>query len=90
MFQVSRFSILRLFTIYALGLEHYRYDLHPAVLMPGSNDPIGSFWVVSMWLRDSSESQVSISVHFHLINISRYDFDLTTLMPGSNDSVQAF
>ena len=85
--QVSHFVFLCLIDADVLDLERYRYNLHPAVSTPGSNDPIGSFWVVSAWLHDSTASQVSISVHFHPINVSRYNFDSTALTPGSNDPI---
>ena len=88
--QVSHFMFLCLIDTDALDLEHYRYDLQPATSTPGSNDPIGSFWVISVWLHDSAASQVSISVRFHPINISRYDFDSTTLTPGSNDPIGTY
>ena len=84
-FQVSRFSVLHLFTVDALDLEHYRYDLHPAALTPGSNDPIGSFRVISAWLHDSGVSQVSVSVCFRPINVSRFEFNTATSTPGSMD-----
>ena len=84
-FQVSRFSILRLFTIDALDLERYRYNFHPAASTPGSNDPIGSFRVVSAWLRNSGASQVSVSIHFRPINVSRFKFNMAASTPGSMD-----
>ena len=90
MSQVSHFMFLHLIDADVLDLEHYRYDLHPAMSTPGSNNPIGLFRVISMWLHDSAASQVSISVRFHLINISRYDFDSTTLTPGSNDPIGTY
>ena len=84
-FQVSRFSVLRLFTVDVLDLERYRYDFHPAASTPGSNNPIGSFRVVSAWLHDSGASQVSVSIRFHPINISRFEFNTAASTPGSMD-----
>ena len=68
--QVSHFVFLHLIDADALDLEHYRYDLHPAALTPGSNDPIGLFRVVSTWLRDSGASQVSVCMS----KVSLFDF----------------
>ena len=58
-YPVSHFVFSSLIVVETLDLELSRFDLHPAASMLGSNDPIGTFRVVSAWLCDSRAPQVS-------------------------------
>ena len=54
MSQVSRFDLLPYFVVQTLDLELYRFSLDSIALTPGSNDPIGTFQWVSVWLHGPS------------------------------------
>ena len=64
-FQVSRFDFLCYFVIDTLDL--YRLDLDAAASTPGSIDPIGMFWIVSVWLHGLDVFWVSHFDFYHLL-----------------------
>ena len=68
-----------------------RFNLDTSVSTPGSNDPIGTFQIVSRWLRNPIVSQVS---HFDVLRLadlcSVYPLDLepSVSMSWSNESIR--
>ena len=88
--QVSRFAFLRYFGIDTLDLDVYRFDLHPAVLTPESNDSIGTFGRVSGWLHCIGEYPVSCFIFSRCIDLHSFEFQSSTSTAGSMDPIQAF
>ena len=81
MSQVSHFVFLHLIDADVLDLEHYRYDLHPATSMPGSNNPIGTYGVSLGWLRKSGTSAVSDFVFSRLIDTNALNLESSIFAP---------
>ncbi|KIM53435.1 hypothetical protein SCLCIDRAFT_31915 [Scleroderma citrinum Foug A] len=53
----------------------YRSDFDPIALTPGSNDPIGTFQQVSVWLHEAHAFEVGLFNFFCLTNVYSFDFE---------------
>ena len=94
---VSGFAFLSWIGADMLDLEVYRFDLHMAALMPGSNDSISTLWRVSGWLHHACMYLVS---HFAVLSLfiidaldlELYSFDLdsSASTAGSNGPLRTF
>ena len=87
-FQVSRFDFLHYFVIDTLDLDLYRLDLDGNTSTPGSNDPMQTFRVVSVWLVSSGPFWVSLFNLLCLADICRHEFDSSTSPSTSDKSVR--
>ena len=68
----------------ALDFELYSFDLHPIALLPGPNDPMQTFRVVSGWLCYAGASTVSHFAFLSWADFYRSNFDssvLTAVLP---------
>ena len=87
-FQVSRFDFLCYFVIDTLDLDLYRLDLDGNASMPGSNDPMQTFRVVSAWLRGADPFWVSPFDLLRLADVCRHEFDSSASPSMSDKSVR--
>ena len=86
-FQVSHFAVQR-FVTDTLDLDLYRSDLDGNVLMPGSNDPMHTFHIVSAWLCCAGAFLVSHFDFWHLADSCRYNFDSSASTSTPNVSIR--
>ena len=73
-----------------LDLELCRFDFDLITSTAGSNDPIGTFGFVSVWLRTVCMSKVSHFDFSNLADFCRYKFDSSTSTSPSDESVRTF
>ena len=87
-FWVSPFTVFPFFVIETLDPDLYRSDLYFSTSTPVSNDPIGTFRVISGWLRCAGAFLVNRFVFLHLADFYSFKLEpsVSTLMP--NESVR--
>ena len=89
-YPVSPFDLLHCFVIQTLDPDLYRFDLQSSALLPGSNDLIQAFQVVSVWLRNPTAFQVSCFNFSRCFDLYRFDLDPAASTTPSNISVWTF
>ena len=85
---VSYFSFLSCFVVQTLNLELSRLDLDAATSTLGSNDPVGSFRIVSAWPHRSGVFLVGQFNFWCLANIYSFDFKSSTSMLTPNGTIR--
>ena len=85
---VSLFVFSCRFVTDTLDLDLYRSDLDGNALMPGSNDPVHTFHIVSAWLRCAGAFLVSRFDFWHLADSCTYGFDSSMSTSTPNMSIR--
>ena len=79
-----------MFPLLALATNICRSRFESTVSTPGSNDPIGTLWVIPAWLHDQIASQVDRFTVVHWTDVYRCDLDAVVSMDGCVDSMETF
>ena len=88
--QVSASAVSRWFLIDTLDLDVYRFDLHPIVSRPGSNDLNQMFQIVCGWLHGTHAYPVSCFDFSSYADVYRLEFDSSASTALCNKSVRMF
>ena len=86
-FWVSPFTVFPFFVIETLNPDLYRSDLYFSTSTPVSNDPIGTFRVISGWLCCAGAFLVNCFVFLRLADFYSFKLEPSASMLMPNESV---